>query len=126
MSFTKFLIFTPTIILLNPLNPHIASTYLLPTSAAKFNPELQFTKALSSSAHGVHSSMLSGAKLSSSETESFPFPYHTLLVHLFVLLQLFVEPCPSLDPSPPGVHVFTYRAFLSKLRDCLDKLGYVS
>ena len=58
---------------------------------------LNSLKALSNSAHGVHSSMLSGAKLSSSGTESFPFPCHTLLIHLFVQLQLFVEPYPLLD-----------------------------
>ena len=70
-------------------------------------------KALCSSAHGVHSSMLSGAKLSSSGTESFPFPCHTLLVHLFVLLQLFVEPYLLLDqpvsasmPSPTMILVY--------------------
>ena len=47
-------------------------------------------KALSNSAHGVHSSMLSEAKLSTSGTESFSFPYHTLLVHLFVLLHSYL------------------------------------
>ena len=72
-------------------------SHLLPTSAAKFNLDYQFTK---SSFQFCSWGALLNVKWSKTiqfRDSRFHSLFHTLLVHLFVQLHLFVEPYPLLD-----------------------------
>ena len=113
--------------------------HLLPTSAAKFNPESQLTK---SSFQFCSWGAILDVKWSKTiqfrdRVVSIPLPYikSSPLCPVTAICSAlsFIRSAPKCfhafayyDPGLPGVRVFTYRAFLSKLRDCLDKLGYVS
>ena len=111
----------------------------LPTSAAKFNPDSQFTEI---SFHFCSWGELLVVKWSKTmqfrdRVVSIPLPYITgsplCPVTAICRALSFTRSAPKCfhafayyDPSLPGVSVLTYRAFLFKLRDCLDRLGYDS
>ena len=114
-------------------------SHLLPTSAAKFNPDSQFTK---SSFQFCSCGALLSVKWSKTiqfkdRVVFIPLPYISgsplCPVTAICRALSFTRSAPKCfhafayyDASLPGVRILTYRAFLSKLRDCLDKLGYVS